>query len=124
MYIDKQSECLNSTHLMATLLPSITTGLKLLVWYLSSGVGLRAGDTVRGGLHPRATSCGLLLEALEVLAAPEGTPLAPHCPLALVYVGTVLLVLFWQVLMSSSRMSLVWASWRRLSSTRMMSAWE
>ena len=55
---------------MATLLPSMTTGLKLLTWFRSTGVGLCDGDTVRGGLHPLATSCGLLLEPLEVLAVP------------------------------------------------------
>lgn len=77
------------THLMATLLPSITTGLKPTAGSLS-GVGL---GWLGLGLHPLGTSLGLF--------------------------GAV-----WQVFISSSRMSLVWASWRRLSSTRKISLWE
>lgn len=75
------------THLMATLLPSITTGLKPATGSLS-GPPL---DWQGPGLQPLDTSLGLF--------------------------GRLLL----QVFISSSRMSLVWASWRRLSSTLTMS---
>lgn len=81
---------------MATLLPSITTGLKPVAGSLSDpGLGWLAH-----GLQPLGTSLGLS--------------------------GTLLLleVRVWQVFISSSRMSLVWASWRRLSSTLRMSLWE
>lgn len=90
---DKNSEL---THLMATLLPSITTGLKPAAGSLSApGLGW-----LGLGLEPLGTSLGLL--------------------------GTLLLlwVRVWHVFISSSRMSLVWASWRRLSSTLRMSLWE
>lgn len=90
---DKNSEL---TNLMATLLPSITTGLKPVAGSLSApGLGW-----LGLGLEPLGTSLGLF--------------------------GTLLLlwVRVWHVFISSSRMSLVWASWRRLSSTLRMSLWE
>lgn len=79
---------------MATLLPSITTGLKPVFGSLSGPVLALLGPGL--GLQPLGTSLGLL--------------------------GTLVLRV-WQVLMSSSRMSLVWASWCRLSSTLRMSVW-
>lgn len=135
---------MRALYLMATLLPSMTTGLKLLAWLRSTGAaGLCDGDTARGEPHPLATSCGLLLlllllGGLELLAEPPGSPLcAPVCLAAVglgvaeVVAGALVLLLvlvleaWWPpVLMSSPRMSLVWASWRRLSNTRTMSARE
>lgn len=84
------------SHLMATLLPSITTGLKAAAgsW---SGPAL---DRLPLGLQPRGTSLGL-----------PGTLLLPW-------------VRVWQIFISSSRMLLVWASWSKLSSTLRMSLWE
>lgn len=83
------------THLMATLLPSMTTGLNPPVGSLSVAELGRSDWLGWGELQPRGTSCGL--EWAERLAGMDG-------------VGVVVVVVIWQVLISSSSISLVWAS--------------